>query len=63
MQTDAIMGTTDYIRITHPVTGGFVCEFDPARGLLFVKQRGQTAAIDLERIKQEWRQAREISQD
>jgi hypothetical protein len=41
----------DYtVRLTHPVTGRFVAEYDPARQLLLVKDRGQEAVIDLARI-------------
>lgn len=38
------------IRLLHPVTGRFVAEYDPARNLLVVKDRGQEGVIDLSRV-------------
>jgi len=42
-----------YLRITHPQTGRFVAEFDPARDLLLVVDHGHIAVIDLARIRHE----------
>ncbi|MBX3050817.1 MAG: hypothetical protein KF753_05045 [Caldilineaceae bacterium] len=39
--------TTGYRRLRHPMTGRFVGEYDPERGLLRVVDRGKTAVIDL----------------
>lgn len=38
------------VRLTHPVTGRFVAEYDPQRQLLLVKDRGEVAVIDLSRV-------------
>lgn len=36
-----------YIRLTHPITGRFVGEYDPQRHLLLVVDRGHQGIIDL----------------
>jgi hypothetical protein len=44
------------IRLVHPVTGRFVAEYDPLRGLLLVVDRGKQAIIDLVRLDKAQRQ-------
>jgi len=42
---------TELIRLIHPITGRFIAEYDPLRGLLLVVDRGKQAIIDLVRME------------
>jgi hypothetical protein len=45
------------VRLIHPITGRFVAEYDPLRGLLLVVDRGKRAIIDLVRVEKAQQEA------
>jgi hypothetical protein len=47
------------VRLIHPITGRFVAEYDPLRGLLLVVDRGKRAIIDLVRIDKAQQEAQD----
>jgi hypothetical protein len=42
---------TNFVRIVHPITGRFICEYDPVRDIMLVVDRGKEAIIDLAQYK------------
>lgn len=50
---------TELVRLIHPVTGRFIAEYDPLRGLLLVVDRGKQAIIDLVRVEKAQQEAQD----
>jgi hypothetical protein len=44
---------SEYTAIYHPATRRFICKIDFERGIMFVKDRGYGAYIDLTQIRSE----------
>lgn len=50
---------TGLVRLIHPMTGRFIAEYDPIRGLLKVVDRSKTAFIDLVSIDRDYKAQQE----